>query len=88
VFAEIKIRNEHGFLRFAHSKGRVVANVWRVPLFPDRLATRSDARQLIFDEAYIERMDVSLDGEGLVVSSDRSGTDLWLLPAEGGPYGG
>jgi Tol biopolymer transport system component len=72
--------------KLAYSKGRVVANVWRVPILQDRPANWSDARQLTFDEAYIEMVDVSRDGERLVVSSDRAGNpDLWLLPAEGGP---
>jgi TolB protein len=71
--------------KLAYSKGRVVANVWRVPILPDRPATWSDARQVTFDEAYIEMLDVSRDGEKLIVSSDRAGNpDLWLLPAEGG----
>ena len=71
--------------KLAYSKGRVVANVWRVPVLADRAATWSDARQLTFDEAYIEMVDVSPDAERLIVSSDRSGNpDLWLLPAGGG----
>lgn len=69
----------------AYSKGRVVANVWRVPILADRPATWDDAEQITFDEAFVEHVDVSRDGESLVVASDRSGNaDLWMLPAAGG----
>lgn len=71
--------------RFAYTKGRPVANVWRAPIFDDRAITWSDAQQLTFDHAYVEQLDVSRDGQKLVVSSDRSGNpDLWILPAHGG----
>ena len=67
-----------------YSKGRKIANVWRVPL-SDKAAGWRDAEQLTFDQALIEFVDVSSDGQRLVVSSDRSGNqDLWLLPAGGG----
>jgi Tol biopolymer transport system component len=71
--------------KLAYSKGREVASVWRVPIFSDRPATWSDAMQITFDEALIEFIDISPDGERLAVSSDRAGNhDLWVLPAEGG----
>jgi TolB protein len=62
-----------------------VANVWRVPILTERAATWADAEQLTYDEAFIELIDLSPDGERVAVSSDRSGNqDLWILPAEGG----
>ena len=70
--------------KLVYSKGRRVANVWRVPLGV-RPAGWRDAEQLTFDQALIEFADVSPDGQSLVVSSDRTGNqDLWLLPADGG----
>jgi TolB protein len=71
--------------KLAYSRGREVANLWRVPILEDRRATWADAQQLTFDEAFIEFVDVSPDGERLLVSSDRSGNaDLWMLPRDGG----
>jgi len=71
--------------RVAYSQGRRVANLWRVPLRPDRAATWADATQITFDQAYIEFADVSPDGRQLAVSSDRTGSiDLWVLPSGGG----
>jgi TolB protein len=70
--------------KLAYSKGRPVANVWRVPIL-DRPATWSDARQLTFDQALTEFFDVTEDGAQLVFNSDRSGNmDLWTLPTGGG----
>jgi Tol biopolymer transport system component len=71
--------------RIAYSKGRWLANVWRVPIQPDRPATFADARQLTFDQAHVEYLDVSRDGKQLAFSSDRSGNpDIWILPTSGG----
>lgn len=71
--------------KLAYSKGGLVANVWRVPILADRPATWTDAEQLTFDEAYIEHLDVSPDGERLLISSDHAGNpDIWTLPAGGG----
>ena len=71
----------------AYSRGRRVANLWRVPILEDRPATWADAQQLTFDEAYIERVDLSPDAERLLVQSDRSGNmDLWVLPRDGGEW--
>jgi Tol biopolymer transport system component len=71
--------------RVAYSQGRRVANLWRVPLQPDRAATWADATQITFDQAYIEFADVSPDGRQLAVSSDRAGSiDLWVLPSGSG----
>src|SRR5262249_6222469 len=58
--------------KLAYSKGRKVRNVFRAPILPDRLATWADIKQLTFDEADFESVDVSRDGR-LVLSSDRSG---------------
>jgi Tol biopolymer transport system component len=47
--------------------------------------TWADAEQVTFDQAFIEYMDVSADGQQIVVSSDRTGNqDLWVMPASGG----
>jgi len=71
--------------KIAYSRGRRVANVWRVPILTGRLATWADAEQVSFDEAWIESLSASLEGRQLIVSSDRSGNkDLWLLPLDGG----
>ncbi|HXV63360.1 MAG TPA: hypothetical protein VEK15_21855, partial [Vicinamibacteria bacterium] len=71
--------------KLAYSKGRLVANLWRVPLLENRPAVWADAEQLTFDEALVEFFDVSNDGQRLVFNSDRTGNmDLWVMPAEGG----
>ena len=71
--------------KFAYSKGRRVANLWRIPILTDRRATWADAEQLTFDQAYVESLDVSHDGERLVLNSNRGGyIDLWTMPVEGG----
>ena len=71
--------------KLAYSKGDRVSNVFRVPILHDRVATWADARQITFDTAWLEVVDVSPDGSRLAVSSDRNGNqDLWILPAEGG----
>jgi Tol biopolymer transport system component len=71
--------------RVAYSRGRVVSNVWRVPILKDRPATWADARQITFDDAHIEMLDLPRDGKRLVISSDRAGNpDLWVLPSQGG----
>ena len=46
----------------AYSKGRLVSNVWRVPILEARPATWADAEQLTFDRARLEYFDVSPDG--------------------------
>lgn len=71
--------------RVAYSQGRRIANVWRVPILHDRLATWSDAQRITNDEAYVESVDLSPDGQWLAIDSDRSGTrNLWILPSSGG----
>ncbi len=65
--------------------GNLLGNLWRVPIFDARAATWADAEQLTFDEASIDAVDVSSDGERVVFNSERSGNqDLWVLPAAGG----
>ncbi|TDJ24292.1 MAG: TIR domain-containing protein, partial [Gammaproteobacteria bacterium] len=54
--------------KLAYSKGRRISNVWRVPILADRPATWSDAQQVTFDQAWVEFIDISLDGTQLVVS--------------------
>jgi Tol biopolymer transport system component len=71
--------------KVVYSQGRRIANVWRVPIRPDRGATWADAEKITSDQAYIEFVDVSRDGTMLAVSSDRGGSlDLWSLAAGGG----
>ena len=70
--------------RAAYAKGRAVGNVWRIPILADRAATWADAQQLTFDQAEVEFLDLSPDGQKLAVSSDRAGNpDLWILAAGG-----
>ncbi|MGH9390025.1 MAG: TolB family protein, partial [Vicinamibacteria bacterium] len=71
--------------KLAYSRGRLVGNLWRVPIRGDSPAAWGDAQQLTFDEAHVEFADVSPDGTRIVLSSDRAGNaDLWLMPAGGG----
>ena len=71
--------------QLAYSRGRLVANLYRVPILAGRRATWEDAQQLTFDEAYVEHVHISPDRRSLAVASDRSGNlDLWILPVDGG----
>ena len=71
--------------RLVYAKGGPVTNVWRVPLFDDHRAVWADAEQITVDETFIERLDVSPNGQRLVVDSDRRGQmALWVLPSDGG----
>jgi Tol biopolymer transport system component len=73
--------------KVVYSKGQRIAasNVWRMPLRTDRPGTFADARQLTFDDAYSETVDVSPDGKTLALSSSRTGVEhLWTMPASGG----
>lgn len=71
--------------KLAYAQGQMVANVWRVPILEDRLATWADARPITSDHAWIEHLDLSPDGKRLLVGSDRTGDpNLWMLPSEGG----
>ena len=66
--------------QLAYSRGHRVANLWRVPILADRPATWDDAKQLTFDEAFIEFIDISSDGTRILTNSDRGGNpDLWLF---------
>jgi len=72
--------------RLAYSKGRWVSNFWRVPIRDDRLLTWADAEQITFDQAYVEFLDVSPDGQRVAYSSDRTGNqDIWVMPIGGEP---
>ena len=74
-----------GERRLAYSLGRRIANVYRVPLRPDRVATWADVEQLTFDQADSQCVDLDRTGTKLVVTSDRSGSfDLWTMPSSGG----
>ena len=71
--------------RLVYSKGKRISNVWRVPILEERPATWSDAQQITFDQAFVEFVSISPNGQRLIVSSDRAGNpDLWMLPSEGG----
>ena len=49
------------------------------PILDDREAGWEDADQLTFDEAFVETLDLHPDGQRLIVSSDRGGSqDLWV----------
>ena len=68
--------------RLAYSKGRRVANLWRIriPKPGDELATWASAEQITFDNALIEFVDLSPDGRNLLFSSDRTGNqDIWKM---------
>ena len=69
--------------KLAFSRGRRIANLWRVPIVTGRRVGWADAEQLTFDEAFVEHVDVLQDR--VILSSDRSGNpDLWMMPASGG----
>ena len=61
------------------------ANLWRVLIPENGVATDADGVQLTFDDAGIGSCDISPDGTHLLFNSDRAGEqDIWILPAEGG----
>ena len=71
--------------KMAYSKGRRVANVWRVPILDERPALWADAEQITFDQSLIEFIGLSRDGSLLLFDSDRSGNmDLWALTLKTG----
>ena len=71
--------------RVAYSRGRQVANLWRLPILRDRPTTWADAEQVTFDQAFIEQFDLSPDDTEMVFGSDRSGNpDLWILSLQTG----
>jgi Tol biopolymer transport system component len=71
--------------RLAYRLGTNVSNIWRIPILQDRPATWGDARQVTFEQAYIQFLDLSPDGDRWMVSSDRSGNfDLWMISIEDG----
>jgi Tol biopolymer transport system component/tRNA A-37 threonylcarbamoyl transferase component Bud32 len=70
--------------KLAYSKGRPVANVWRVPILADREAGWGDAEQITFDEAFVRTLELHPDGRQLIIASDRGGSeDLWVAPLAG-----
>jgi Tol biopolymer transport system component len=70
--------------KLAYSRGRAVANVWRVPILNGREAGWADAEQLTFDEAFVESLDLHQPSERLIIASDRRGSDdLWLAKSDG-----
>ena len=75
----------HDGSKLAYAKGRLVANVWRVPILGDRPATWQDAVPLTSEQAHVESLDVCRDRQLLAFSSDRAGSlNLWVMPADGG----
>jgi Tol biopolymer transport system component len=71
--------------KLAYARGAQVRNLFRVPILSDRPATWEEARQLTFDQALVEYVDVSHDGKRLAINSDRAGNfDIWMLPIDGG----
>ena len=70
--------------KLAYSRGRPVANVWRVPILPDREAGWEDAEQLTVDEAYSRRSGCSRMANDSIISSDwGGGADLWMATVGG-----
>jgi len=71
--------------QLVYSRGRMVGNVWRVPILEDRPATWADAQQVTFEQATIYDVDVSPDGKRLVFDSERDGKrHLWIMLLESG----
>jgi Tol biopolymer transport system component len=70
--------------KLTYSKGRWVANVWRVPIRDDHDALWTDATQLTFDYARITDLEILPDRKHLLVNSDRAGIqNIWSLPIQG-----
>ena len=67
----------------AYARGRRVANVWRVPIYNDRVAVWDDVDQLTSDEATVTGLDLHPDGQ-LIISSDLGESrDLWSVAMDG-----
>jgi Tol biopolymer transport system component len=70
--------------KLAYARGRLVANVWRVPILKDRAATWQDAQPLTSEQAFVDSIDVCRGGPLLAFSSDRASTlDLWMMTSDG-----
>ncbi len=72
--------------KLAYSKGRKIANIWRVPIpkSNEPPATWSNAERMTFDQAYVEDVTISPDASLMLFSSDRAGNqDLWSAPVGG-----
>ena len=89
VTAGVGIRNaglSRDGTKLAYTTGRLIANLWRIPILAGRRATWADAEQLTREQAFIEAIDLSPDGKQLLIGSDRGGNhDVWLAPVGGGP---
>ncbi len=71
--------------KLIYSRGGPQFNIWRVPVLSDRPSSWADAQQLTFEQAFIQHLDVSTEGQWFLFSSDRSGNqDLWKISAGGG----
>jgi Tol biopolymer transport system component len=71
--------------RLAHSKGRQMANIWRVPILEKRPATWSDAQQLTDEQGSPAHVKLSPDKTQLAFClRGQAGTHIWKMAAEGG----
>lgn len=71
--------------KLAYAKGRLVSNIWRLPVLADRPASWEDGTSLTLEQAFIDSLDVCRAARRLVFSSDRAGNlDLWVMPSDGG----
>jgi len=71
--------------KLAYSRGRRMVNLWKIPIFRDRVATWADATPLTFDEAFVGFVGLANRREDLLFSSDRQGNqDIWAMSSSGG----
>lgn len=71
--------------KLAYLKGARISHIWRVPILSGRPATWDDAEPITMDQAHIESVDVSPDGNTLLFDSNRAGgRDLWVLRLDQG----
>lgn len=71
--------------RLAYTTGRLVANLWRLPILAGQPASWADAQPLTSEQAFIEAIDLSPDGTELLIGSDRGGNhDVWRMSVANG----
>ncbi|MEJ2636430.1 MAG: protein kinase, partial [Calditrichia bacterium] len=70
--------------RLAYTKVVDRSNIWSAPIVTNRLITLADARELTSENHYIERLNLSPDGQWLAFDSNRRGNmDIWIMRKDG-----
>jgi len=70
--------------KLAYTKVVDRSNIWSIPIKPDRMITLAEASPLTAKNNYIERLNISPDGQWLAFDSNRRGNmDIWIMRKDG-----